>query len=84
MKPTPEPSAISDALFNTAVSYGIAREIETDEQVAIVRRLAGIPGWPWTATAARDIEAAFAHFKVRKPPAGFAAAVVKRLKRLAA
>lgn len=84
MKATPEASSISEAIWTVAQQYGISHSLETDEQVAIVRRLAAKPGWPWTPTAARDIEIAFRHFKVKVPPRGFAAAVVTRLKRLAA
>jgi len=74
--------AISASLWEVAKEYGITDRIAVDEQVAICKSLATTLKIRSGPLAYKDVMRAFERFGLRKPPPGFARALIARLERL--
>lgn len=75
-------AAISEALWQVAKEYGITDRLAVDEQAALARTLANVLRRRSGPLTRSDILGAYETFELRRPPNGYAAAVIARLERL--
>lgn len=74
--------AISEALWQTSLAYGISGRLAVDEQAAVVRRLVTVLRSRSGPLTRSDILGAFQLFDLCRPPNGYATALIARLERL--
>jgi hypothetical protein len=76
----PTLSSVSEALWQESRDYGV--EMAVDEQVIIARRVALLAQTEPKGLKPKHITDQFLRLQMRKPPPGYARAVIARLERL--